>query len=337
MPHAAASTQAATLFIGDTHVVELAKWPAAVAALRHAYSQPMTPEMVPPRVMARGLGFWLRGLCAVSPSGDYMGCKLIAASPTIHRASYLISLFDQRTMDLVALIDGNRTTGIRTAATAAVAIDLLAPTKALRVAIIGSGFEARSQLEALSATREIADVRVFSPTPASRRRFAESFRESHQLDVIAVDGAHEALKGADVVICAARSRDETPVIRGAWLEPGMTVVSIGSTLPEQREVDEATMARADLIVADLPEEVVHDTGDAIAATRSGVDVAAKTVSLADLAGGRVPGRSSADQIVLYKSVGTALQDVVLAEMLFRGAREHGHYTVLPATVLTIDK
>jgi alanine dehydrogenase len=152
-----------------------------------------------------------------------------------------------------------------------------------------------------------------------------------------VPGAEAAVRTADVVLCAARSRDESPVLHGEWLAPGATVVSIGSTLPEQREVDEATMARATRIVADMPEEVAHETGDALAAKAAGIDVLEKLVSLADVASGRVQGRSSPDDIVLYKSVGSALQDVVIAEMLLRRARAAGRYTVMPASVLTIDK
>lgn len=329
--------QAPTLFVADADVASLAGWPAAIEALRDAYSRTVTPEMVPPRVMARGDGFWMRGLCAVSPSGEYMGCKLIAASPRIHRASYLVALFDQRTMDLAALIDGSRITGIRTAAAAAVAVDLLVPRRPLRVAVIGSGFEANGLLEAVSSIRNVASARVFSPTPSSRQRFADRFRERASLDITPAATAAEAVRGADVVLCAARSRDESPVIHGEWLEPGMTVVSIGSTLPEQREVDEATMARAAIIVADMPEEVVHDTGDAIAAVAQGVDVAGKLVALADVASGRVAGRRAAADIVLYKSVGAALQDVVIAEMLLRCARAAGRFTTMPATALTIDK
>jgi ornithine cyclodeaminase/alanine dehydrogenase-like protein (mu-crystallin family) len=184
----------------------------------------------------------------------------------------------------------------------------------------------------------VLSVRVYSPTPASRSRFADAFRASHPgLDIEAVPSPQLAVQSADVVLCAARSRDESPVLRGQWLAPGATVVSIGSTLPEQREVDEATMARAARIVADMPEEVAHDTGDAIAATRAGIDLAEKMVSLGDVASGRVPGRRAPDDIVLYKSVGSALQDVVVAEMLLRRARASGRYAVLSSTVLTIDK
>ena len=156
---------APTLFISDADVATLADWRSTVAALAAAYAADVKPAMVPPRSMARGDGIWLRSLTAVSPSGGMMGCKLIAASPRARRASYLISLFDQDTMALSALIDGNRVTGLRTAATAAVAVDRLAPQRPLAVGVIGAGFEARNALECLAAVRTLKAVRVFSPTP----------------------------------------------------------------------------------------------------------------------------------------------------------------------------
>ena len=285
--------------------------------------------------MARGEGIWLRSLTAISPAGGYMGCKLIAASPRARLASYLIALFDQQTMALAALIDGNRVTGLRTAATAALAVDLLAPRRSLRVAVIGAGFEARNALDCLRTVRRLASVRVFSPTPASRERFAESFRAELNIDAAPTPDA--AADGADVVICAARSRDESPVLRGAWLPLGATVVSLGSTLPEQREVDEDTIARAACIVADMPHEVAHDTGDAIAAVRAGVQIAEKLVPLSALAAGQVSPRRADTDIVLYKSVGSALQDVVVAEMLFARAKALGHGVPLPANIVPIAK
>lgn len=326
---------APTLFISDADVAALADWRSAVAALAAAYAADVKPAMVPPRSMARGDGIWLRGLTAVSPSGATMGCKLIAASPRARRASYLISLFDQETMALSALIDGNRVTGLRTAATAALAVDSLAPQRPLTVGLLGSGFEARNALECLAAVRTLQAVRVFSPTPASRDRFAEGFRPG--LQIAAVASPQGAVEGADVVLCAARSRDESPVLRGAWLPDGCTVVSLGSTLPEQREVDEQTMARAACIVADMPEEVMHDTGDAIAAAKAGVDLAGRLVSLADLVAGRIVPRRSATDIVLYKSVGSALQDIAVAEMLLARARQLGLGLALPASIVPISK
>lgn len=336
MPNTLVSAPVApTLFLSDADVATLADWRSAVAALAAAYAAEVKPAMVPPRSMARGDGIWLRGLTAVSPSGATMGCKLIAASPRARRASYLISLFDQGTMALSALIDGNRVTGLRTAATAALAVDRLAPQRPLTVGVIGSGFEARNALECLAAVRTLLAVRVFSPTPASRERFAEGFRPG--LEIAAVASTQAAVQGADVVLCAARSKDESPVLRGAWLPAGCTVVSLGSTLPEQREVDEDTMARATCIVADMPEEVMHDTGDGIAAAKAGVDLAARLASLADLVAGRITPRRDPADIVLYKSVGSALQDIVVAEMLLARARLLGLGVALPASIVPISK
>lgn len=326
---------APTLFISDADVATLADWRSAVAALAAAYAADVKPAMVPPRSMARGDGIWLRSLTAVSPSGATMGCKLIAASPRARCASYLISLFDQGTMALSALIDGNRITGLRTAATAALAVDRLAPQRPLRVGVIGSGFEARNALECLAAVRPLRSVRVFSPAPASRERFAAGFRPG--MEIVAVASPQSAVQDADVVLCAARSRNETPVLNGTWLPAACTVVSLGSTLPEQREVDEETMARAACIVADMPDEVLHDTGDAIAATKAGVDLAGKLASLTDLVAGRLLPRRNPADIVLYKSVGSALQDIAVAEMLLARARQLGLGVALPASIVPISK
>jgi len=326
---------APTIFLTDTDVAQLTDWKAAFDALRSAYASTMAPAMVPPRSMARGDGTWLRSLTAVSPSGRHMGCKLIAAGLKAKRASYLISLFDQDGMGLAALIDGNRITGIRTAATVAVAVDAAAPHRTLKVGVIGSGFEARGLLAALAAVRTIASARVFSPTAASRDQFAALFRAEHGLAIEAAGSAREAIAGADVVLCAARSRDERPVLLGEWLEPGMTVASIGSTLPEQREVDEQVIARASLVVADMPEEVAHDTGDMIAATRAGVDFTRKLVPLSDLVAGKFPRRP--EDILVYKSVGSGLQDIITAEMLLARARELGMGTELAHSIVPIAK
>ncbi|WP_321813531.1 MULTISPECIES: NAD(P)-binding domain-containing protein [unclassified Paraburkholderia] len=332
---ATALPAASTLFLGDADVATLADWPTAVAALARAYGSPVAPAAVPPRSMARGDGIWLRSLTAVSSSGRHMGCKLIAANTRARLASYLIALFDRDTMALSALIDGNRVTGLRTAATAALAVDLLAPARPLRVAVIGSGFEARGALDCLLAVRAVQSARVFSPTPASRERFAASF--ATRVEIAAAESAQAAVRDADVVLCAARSRDETPVLNGAWLAAGATVVSLGSTLPEQREVDETTLARAACIVADVPDEVAHDTGDGIAAARAGIDISTKLAPLSVLAAGSLNARREAGDIVLYKSVGSALQDVVIAEMIYARALEAGAGIALPTSIAPVAK
>ena len=334
---APAAGELATLFLTDADVRGLADWRASASALCRAYGAKVDPQSVAPRSMARGSGMWLRSLTAISPLEGLLGCKLIAASPRIRRASYLVALFDPQSMRLCALLDGNQITGIRTASTAAVAVDALAPRRPLRVAVLGSGFEARGQLLALAAIRKVQSARVFSPTPANRQRFANELQETLRLPIVSALSAQEAVAGADVVLCAARSHGEVPILQANSLEPGMTVVSVGSTLPEQREIDTDVIERAHAIIADMPEEVARDTGDLLAATRAGISFEHKLVPLTDLIGGRRAARASPSDIVLYKSVGSALQDVVIAEMLLARAQQRGIGTPLPVSIEPVAK
>ncbi|TWB25989.1 ornithine cyclodeaminase family protein [Nitrospirillum viridazoti] len=328
--------QSLPLFLTDADVQSVFDWRAAADALRAAYAMPAQPEMFPPRIMARGPGLWLRTLSGIAPDGGLLGAKLITAN--IHQgiASYLIPLLDQGTAELVALLDGNSITGFRTAATSAMAADALAPAGPLRVAVIGSGFEAKNHVRALAALRPLSQVTVFSPSPDSRARFTAELADLG-VPLRDVDSARATLDGANVVICAARSRDESPTLLGDWLLPGMTVISIGSTLPEQRELDPEAIRRADLIVADMVDEVAHDTGDMIAAVQAGVGWGDKLVALADVVGGRHPARTSPDQILLYKSVGAAIQDLTVAALCAGRARQSGIGTVLPVSIAPVRK
>jgi alanine dehydrogenase len=296
---------------------------------------PHKPSMFPPRAMARGDGLWLRTMSGVNPYDGLMGAKHIAVSLRNHLASYLIPLFDQQTVELVALVDAASITGFRTAATSAVAADLLAPSRPLSVGVIGSGFEAQMHLRALSAVRHISAARVFSPNPASRQRFVTAVADLG-VPVASAENGHTAVDGADLVICAARSRDETPTLLGEWLDDNATVISIGSTLPEQREIDASVVARAAVIVADMVEEVANDTGDMLAARQAGIDFASRLISLADAVGDpdRIPKSRG---LRLYKSVGAALQDLTIAGMCVARARTAARGTELPVSIKPIVK
>jgi alanine dehydrogenase len=310
-----------TLLPGDADVQAVLEWRPAVAALRAAYAAAADGPRFPGRLIARGDGTFLRVLPGV-PDGGLMGTKIIAAAPKTGRVSYLIALFDQATAELVALLDGNSLTGYRTAATSALAADLLAVPGPLAVGVLGSGFEAGKHLRAVAAVRDIAYARVYSPRAASRERFAREHADL-PFPVAPVTSPDEAVAGTALVICAARSHDESPVLLGRWLAPGMTVVSVGSTVPEQREVDAETIARADVLVADVLDEVLDDTGDLIAARAAGTDPAGRAVALAALVSGEFAGRKDDGQIALYKSVGSAVQDLAVAAMCVRAALDRG--------------
>jgi alanine dehydrogenase len=325
-----------TLLLDDDAVQAVFGWTTAIQAVRDAYLADCEPGRYPARTIARGGPVSMRVLSGIPGGSDLMGLKIIAGTRSTRRFSYLIALFDQRSAELVALLDANSVTGYRTAATSALAVDLLAPRGPLTVAAIGSGFEAKKHVRALAAIRPLAEVTVYSPSQESRARFAAELADLGA-PINPKDTAEAAVASATVVVCAARSRDETPILRGAWLRPGMTVVSIGSTVPSQREVDPEVIARAGVVIADVVEEVLGETGDLITARAAGVDAAGKTASLADLVAGRHPGRANAEQIVLYKSVGCALQDLAVAGACLSAAKSRGLAQQLPITIQPVSK
>jgi len=325
-----------TLVLDDETVRAVFDWNLAIAALREAYGATPDAARFPARTMARGDHGWLRTLSGAPSGSALMGLKVIAAVPVAGQVTYSIMLFDQQTAELVAVLDGHSITGYRTAATSILAADQLSDPGPLSVAVIGSGFEARNHVRALAAVRELEEVRVYSPSGSSRARFVTELGDL-PAPVAAAESAESAVADASLVICAARSRDESPTLQGAWLRAGVTVVSIGSTLPEQREVDPAVLERADLIVADVVDEVLGDTGDLIAAREAGIEVGPRTIALADLVGRRHPGRTEPHQIVVYKSVGSAVQDLAVAAMCVENAGRLGRGTPLPVEIRPVQK
>lgn len=326
--------------LSNADVESVADWAPVIDALRRAYGQPIAETMVPPRTVAAGRKVSMRSLTAVSPGGAHVGAKLLtvaAANAPDVAVSYLVALIDLQTAEVVALMDGNHITGLRTAATSALAVDHIAPARPLRVAVLGSGFEAWNHLAAIASVRPLIGAAVFSPTVAKREAFAERGAVELGLSVQPADGAEAAVDGADLVVCAARSYGEVPIFEGRWLRSGMSVVSIGSTTPAQREVDAEAIGRADRIVVDVFDEVVHHSGDCLAATDAGVAFAERVVTLADVVAGQVPGRSADGDIVMYKSVGSALQDVVVAELMLDRAVAAGRGSSIPAFVVPVRK
>ncbi|MBW9110375.1 ornithine cyclodeaminase family protein [Microbacterium ureisolvens] len=337
MSHESEASARPVVFLTDADVEQLADLPRAIAALRGAYSAPADERRNPGRIFADSGREWMRVMPSVPASGRLFGAKSINGSFADGlRVSYLISLFDKETADLVALVDGNRVTGLRTAATTAVATEQLVRGGPLRVGVIGSGFEAQSHATALALVADFASVAVYSPTPANRERLAGLLSGSIGVTASAVASAEEAVRGADLVLCAARSRDESPTIRADWVGDDATVVSIGSTTPAQRELPAELIARAAVIVADGVDEVVRGSGDLIAARAAGIDVDAITVSLNEV----LLGERSVDRgrgIRVYKSTGSGLQDIVVAEALVDLARERGVGTLLPVGIVTTRK
>ena len=324
---------AAPVFVSADATQQVLKWPDMIESLRAAYSVELSPANNPPRAVARGDGNWLRALASIPPAGRFMGTKVFGLSRQLS-VNYLITLFDQDTGEIAGLVDGYHVTALRTGATSAVAIDRMAPAGSASVGVLGSGTEARSHLQATAAVREISAVKVFSPTPANRERFAGDFTDQLGAPCTTVASAQEAVEGSDIVIAAARSSDEAPILLGDWLVPETLVVSIGSTLPEQHEIDTRVIEVCDLIVCDMIEEVVHETGDFLDAQKADVAFDDKLASLNELVRGSLDDRLAAARQPMFKSIGSAIQDIAVAELAFNRAIEQGLGVELPIEFLT---
>jgi ornithine cyclodeaminase/alanine dehydrogenase-like protein (mu-crystallin family) len=236
-------------------------------------------------------------------TGSALGAKLVAFYPRntsvpTHHATIL--LFEPETGELLVTMDGRLITEVRTAAVSAVATDHLARATASVLAIIGSGVQARSHLEALRLVREFREVRVWSPRRAA-------FAEEHGVDAAA--SAEEAVRGADVVVTATTS--PTPVLSGEWLSPGAHINAVGAPRPDWRELDDEVLRRANVYV-DSREAAMKESGDVIAAK----EVVAE---IGEVISGAEQGRRSLEEVTLFKSLGLAVEDVATAELVYRNA------------------
>lgn len=248
-----------------------------------------------------------QGFLGVMPAyGPGLGAKLVTFYPHnqgVHTHHATILLFRPETGEPLAIIDGRLITEMRTAAVSAVATERLARRETRVLAILGSGVQARSHLEALRLVREFREVRVWSPRHA--RVFADRF------GVRAAPSAEEAVRGADVVVVATTST--TPVLLGTWLSPGAHVNAVGAPRPTWRELDDDTLEKARIYV-ESREAATRESGDVIAAGRIFAEIG-------EVVAGTQPGRTSEDEITLFKSVGVAVEDIAAAGLVYRRATE----------------
>jgi alanine dehydrogenase len=319
------------VFVSSEAAQAVFSWREAIDALAGAYAVPAPATALPPRTVGSDDGAWLRTLPALPPGRRYFGAKLMGMAPgaATAGAEYVIVLFDRESSSIAAFVDGHRVTAYRTAATSAAALDHLAPRGTIRLGVLGSGLEATMHVRAFAAVRELAHIAVFSTTPARREAFAAAAAADLNVPADAVAGPQAAVERADVVLAAARSHGEAPILFADWLGPASTVISIGSTVPSQREIDVSVVETCDLIVCDAVDEVVEQTGDMLEATRAGIAFDDKTFSLHKLLSGELDERVAAARRPLFKSVGGGLQDVIVAEVLLGRALDAGLTTLLP--------
>ena len=247
------------------------------------------------------------GFFGVMPAyNGALGAKLVTFYPEnkhVHTHHGLIALFRPETGEPLAIMDGRLITEMRTAAVSAVATNLLARDDARVLAIIGSGVQAGSHLEALCRVRRFEEIRVWSP------RNAGSFAERHGVN--AVESAESAVRGADVLAVVTSAKQ--PVIRGDWLSAGCHINAVGANRPTWRELDDEVLAASTIFVESRASAAV-ESGDVIASGKTAVEIG-------EVISGSRPGRTSEEEITLFKSLGAAVEDIAAAAIVLRNSEK----------------
>lgn len=320
--------------LSEAHVAALLPLADLIDTMEAALAQFSAGEVLQPVRTVLSVGpqqafFGLMPAYVTNP--PQLGAKLVTVFGDNHShglPSHLatILLLDPDTGALVALMDGRYITEARTAAVSAVSARHLARADAATLAILGTGVQARSHLEALALVRPLGDVRVWSPKAASRDRFVADMRGHVTATLSAAATAEAAVRGADLIVLVTSS--PTPVIDDAWVMPGAHVMSVGACRADQREMDPALVARSRLVV-DSRAAALVESGDVVLGMAEGRFEAAHVLGeLGDVVRGRVQARRGPDDVTVFKSLGLAVEDVAAADLVYRRALAAGAGTEL---------
>ncbi|MER6345325.1 ornithine cyclodeaminase family protein [Streptomyces sp. NPDC001595] len=284
------------------------------AAYREEYAGQAT---ITERVNLRFETGWLRLMAAALPGLGVVGYKefhLVGSAVT-----FQVNLFDLRTGEFLAAVDGNHLTVLRTASTAALAASRLAPDASV-VGIIGSGAEARMQATVLSELLDIKRMSVHSPRRERRDLFAADLSARLGLDIEPCASGADAVADADLIMVATNTGGSGPAFFADWTPDAAHISSTGSTLPEERELDSEVWRVPELIVVDRL-QALDESGDALVAARTGALDTGRVMTLAELCGRGLAGNTP--RRTLFKSVGSPLQDVAVAAYAYRSAKALG--------------
>ncbi|HEY8286859.1 MAG TPA: ornithine cyclodeaminase family protein [Chloroflexota bacterium] len=316
------------LVLSDSDVERLLPVPDAVALVEAAFVAYSHGRITCPQRLALPL-LPERAVLLSMPAFDgaqYAGVKLVSVQPAnternlpVVRGTYL--LFDGGTCEPLALMGATRLTAIRTGASGGVAAKLLALPNADRLALIGTGAQAETQLLAALAVRPIQDVWVYSRNRRNVEEFITRLARRVEARLHAANSPAEAVRGANIVVTATNS--STPVFAAEDIQPGTHITAVGAYMAAMQEVPDTTVARAAVYV-DAIDAAWHEAGDLAGPLARGVIGRDHVVGeLGALAAGEIVGRRSAEQVTFFKSVGLAAQDLVCAAAVYRRALEVG--------------
>lgn len=315
------------LIVNQQEVARLLPMPECIEAMAQALKAlaegkvvlPLRQVMVLPDKKAA-----LASMPAYSQALNAIGVKVITVFPDNTGTQYdshqgAVLLFEAEHGSLRAIVDASEVTAIRTAAVSAVATRLLAREDAGDLAILGSGVQARTHLEAMLQVRKIRRIRVWSRTPEHARTFAERESRRHAVEIEPANSARGAVRGADIICTATSSRE--PVLKGDWVSPGAHINAVGASLPTARELDTELVKRCRLFV-DRRESALNEAGDFLIPRSEGA-IGDDHIQgeIGEILAGKIAGRKSAKEITLFKSLGLAVEDLASVEHIYRRALE----------------
>jgi alanine dehydrogenase len=315
-----------TLHISEKEVRSVLTMAMALEAVEDSLRKQGRGEVVvQPRRRFELPGGFYHYMAAADYTGGYLAEKQYTY--VAGKIRFLVLLYEIASGDLVAQIEADYMGRLRTGAASGVATKYLARAEASVVVIIGTGGQARTQLEAVAGVRKLNSARVFGRNKTKREKFCEEMAGLLRIPVYSAGSVSEAMFGADVV-CAATTAAQ-PVLTGAELSPGMHVNAIGANHAHKRELDGDAVGRADLIVTDSLEQAREEAGDLILAFGADASRWSAVKRLADVVCGKDAKRSNEQQITLFKSNGIASWDLAVAVRVFGLAREKGLGRKLP--------
>ena len=315
-----------TVFIDHDAVGRILTFPVCIASLEEVFRHEAAGEtVVSPRL---NCSFRRGGMRILFAADHAHGFAVTKAYHSIEGVGtrYLVSLIDLASGALAALVDGRRITDFRTGAASGVVarrMDFAAPVS---VGVIGSGHQARAQLATLASVCRIGRVSVFSPTAQNREAFAREIGSELGLAVEAVATAEAAARGHAIVVAASKSRRAEPVVFPGWLDGCRLLCAVGNTRPQFTEIDPRCCDAARLVVVDTP-HAIEEAGELIQAKAAGFLADDKVATLAALAADKA--QIPADGMIVFKSVGSGLQDLALARHCYQALPRQPGIPVLP--------
>lgn len=309
-----------TLFLTESDVTELVSMPEIIGVVEQAFREMGRGDVINrPRQRIRMPNGILHVMPAGLPKQGYLGFKYYSSFRG--KTRFWVHLLDGNNGDLLAVIQADRLGQQRTGAASGVATKFLARQEAQSVGIIGTGWQAESQLEAVCAVRPIRVGKCYSRDQAHRTEFAEKMSARLGVEIHAVDRAEQVVRDCDIVVTATSARE--PVLHGEWLAPGTHVNAVGSNRVESREIDDQVVSRSELIVVDSIEQSKLESGDLVEPAARGLISWDRVRELGDVVAGKTSGRTDDSMITLFKSNGIALEDVAATAWVFERARERG--------------